>query len=135
LHGIPLSGKQSDAFPSGHALHVGAIASAATLLPPGIRNAIWVAGTVLVATRVMLLAHWATDVFAGLGLGVLLERGIRLFTKPMPTVAPRRAEGLRGQPSLRRGVPLSDRNRPSVVDARVVSQRPPQAVMPPPRIR
>jgi membrane-associated phospholipid phosphatase len=84
LHGIPFSGKQSDAFPSGHALHVGAMASAATLLPPGLRNAIWVAGTVLVATRVVLLAHWATDVFAGLGLGILLERGIRLFTKPIP---------------------------------------------------
>jgi membrane-associated phospholipid phosphatase len=84
LHGIPFSGKQSDAFPSGHALHVGAIASAATLLPPGLRNAIWVAGTVLATTRVVLLAHWASDVFAGLGLGALLERSIRLYTKPIP---------------------------------------------------
>jgi membrane-associated phospholipid phosphatase len=83
LHGIPFSGKQNDAFPSGHALHVGAIASAATLLPPGLRNAIWAAGTVLLATRVVLLAHWATDVFVGLGLGAFLERGIRLFTKPI----------------------------------------------------
>ncbi len=84
LRGIPFSGKQNDAFPSGHALHVGALASAATLLPPGIRNLIWAAGTVLVATRVALLAHWVTDVLAGLGLGALLERGLRLLTKPMP---------------------------------------------------
>ena len=35
LRGIPYSGKPNDAFPSGHALHVGALASAATLLPPG----------------------------------------------------------------------------------------------------
>jgi membrane-associated phospholipid phosphatase len=82
LRGIPFSGKENDAFPSGHALHVGALASAATLLPPGIRGAIWTAGAILAATRVVLLAHWVSDVFAGLGLGALLERGIRLFTKP-----------------------------------------------------
>jgi hypothetical protein len=46
LRGIPLSGKSGDAFPSGHALHVGALASAATLLPPKYRNTIWIAGTV-----------------------------------------------------------------------------------------
>src|SRR6201999_551248 len=45
LRGIPLSGKSEDAFPSGHALHVGALASAATLLPLGYRNTIWAAGT------------------------------------------------------------------------------------------
>src|SRR5690349_10475968 len=31
LHGIPFSGKPLDAFPSGHAMHVGALASAATV--------------------------------------------------------------------------------------------------------
>ena len=30
VHGIPLSGKRLDAFPSGHAVHIGALASAAT---------------------------------------------------------------------------------------------------------
>jgi undecaprenyl-diphosphatase len=34
LHGIPLSGKRHDAFPSGHAVHIGALESAATVLPP-----------------------------------------------------------------------------------------------------
>jgi undecaprenyl-diphosphatase len=85
LRGIPLSGKAEDAFPSGHALHVGALASAATLLPPKVRDADWVAGTVLVmTTRIVLLAHWFTDVVVGLALGVGVERGVRYLTKPAP---------------------------------------------------
>jgi membrane-associated phospholipid phosphatase len=84
LRGIPLSGKAEDAFPSGHALHVGALASAATLLPPKVRDAVWVAGTVLVTTRIVLLAHWFTDVVVGLALGVGVERGVRYLTKPAP---------------------------------------------------
>jgi membrane-associated phospholipid phosphatase len=84
LRGIPLSGRRSDAFPSGHALHVGALASAAMLLPARFRNAFWAAGGILVTTRVVLLAHWVTDVAAGLLLGIGIERAIRRFTKPLP---------------------------------------------------
>jgi membrane-associated phospholipid phosphatase len=91
LRGIPLSGKSEDAFPSGHALHVGAIASAATLLPLKYRNAIWGTGAVLVTTRVVLLAHWFTDVVAGLALGIGVERGMRLITRPTPLHRPPRA--------------------------------------------
>lgn len=82
--GVPFSGKSEDAFPSGHALHVGALASAAALLPPKIRKLVWAAGALLVGTRVILLAHWFTDVLAGLGLGVIVERLLRRMTKPMP---------------------------------------------------
>jgi membrane-associated phospholipid phosphatase len=82
LFGVPLSGNAEDAFPSGHALHVGGLASAATLLPPKYRNAIWATGALLVTTRVVLLAHWFTDVLAGLAFGVCLERGLRFLTKP-----------------------------------------------------
>jgi hypothetical protein len=82
LRGIPLSGKSEDAFPSGHALHVGALASGATLLPAKFRNVVWAAGTALVSTRVILLAHWLTDVVVGLGLGWTIERAIRHLTKP-----------------------------------------------------
>jgi undecaprenyl-diphosphatase len=81
---MPFSGKSSDAFPSGHALHVGALASAATLLPPKDRNLVWAAGTALVGTRIVLAAHWLTDVLAGLGFGFALERVIRVVTKPAP---------------------------------------------------
>ncbi len=80
LNGVPLSGKPNDAFPSGHALHVGALASAATVLPPSQRNAVWAAGTGLVLTRIVLLAHWTSDVLAGLVMGAALERFLRVFT-------------------------------------------------------
>ena len=80
LHGIPLSGKRLDAFPSGHAVHIGALASAATVLPPAQRNAVWAIGGSLVLTRIVLLAHWTSDVVAGLAVGVAVERLLRLLT-------------------------------------------------------
>ena len=80
LHGIPLSGKRLDAFPSGHAVHIGALASAATVLPPAQRNACWAIGGGLVLTRIVVLAHWTSDVVAGLAVGVALERLLRLVT-------------------------------------------------------
>ena len=78
--GIPLSGNRLDAFPSGHAVHVGALASAASQFPRKPRNAAWLAGSVLVATRILLLAHWTSDVVAGLAIGALTERGLRKIT-------------------------------------------------------
>jgi hypothetical protein len=78
--GVPFSGKRLDAFPSGHAVHVGALASAASTLPVRQRNVIWGIGAGLVATRVVLLAHWASDVAAGLVVGALTERILRLAT-------------------------------------------------------
>jgi membrane-associated phospholipid phosphatase len=89
--GIPFSGKALDSFPSGHALHVGALASAATLLRARTRNLVWAIGIVLVGTRVVLLAHWLTDVLAGLGIGVAVERVTRWMTRPMPIDGGRRA--------------------------------------------
>jgi hypothetical protein len=80
LHGVPFSGKRRDAFPSGHAMHVGALASAATILSPAKRNLVWSIGAGLVLTRIVLLAHWASDVAAGLALGGLTERLLRFWT-------------------------------------------------------
>jgi undecaprenyl-diphosphatase len=80
LHGVPFSGKSRDAFPSGHAVHVGALASAATILPPAKRNLVWSIGVALVLTRIVLLAHWTSDVAAGLALGGLTERLLRFWT-------------------------------------------------------
>jgi membrane-associated phospholipid phosphatase len=80
LHGVPFSGKKYNAFPSGHALHAGALASAATMLPPRQRNSVWAAVSVLVTTRVVLLAHWTSDVAAGFAMGVVLERLVRFAT-------------------------------------------------------
>lgn len=82
--GVPFSGKPDDAFPSGHASQIGALASASTLLPPKARNMVWATGAILAGTRVVLLAHWCTDVLAGLGLGVAVERSLRRLTNPQP---------------------------------------------------
>jgi len=80
-------------------VHVGALMSAATVLPRAKRNLVWTFGAGLALSRVVLLAHWASDVVAGLALGALAERLLRLLTgygasagatkSPRPT----RAEG------------------------------------------
>ena len=80
VHGISFSGKREDAFPSGHALHMGALASAAGALPAGPRRAIRALAVGLSLTRVVVLAHWASDVVAGFALGAVLERLLRLWT-------------------------------------------------------
>lgn len=75
--GIPFSGRPRDAFPSGHAVHMGALASAAGLLPPARRRLVRSIAAALSLTRVALLAHWASDVVAGFALGVAVERLLR----------------------------------------------------------
>jgi membrane-associated phospholipid phosphatase len=80
VHGISFSGKREDAFPSGHALHMGALASAAGALPAGPRRAIRALAVGLSLTRIVVLAHWPSDVVAGFGLGAVLERLLRLWT-------------------------------------------------------
>jgi membrane-associated phospholipid phosphatase len=76
-HGIPRSGKAYDAFPSGHAMHVGAIASAVSWISPKSAPLAWSLGGLVAATRIVLLAHWMADVLAGLAMGVVVERCLR----------------------------------------------------------
>jgi undecaprenyl-diphosphatase len=80
VHGVSFSGKSEDAFPSGHALHMGALASAAGALPPGPRRAVRTLALGISLTRVLILAHWASDVVAGFAIGAVLERLLRLWT-------------------------------------------------------
>jgi membrane-associated phospholipid phosphatase len=80
VHGVSFSGKREDAFPSGHALHMGALASAAGTLPVGPRRAIRMLAVGISLTRVVVLAHWASDVVVGFALGAILERLLRLWT-------------------------------------------------------
>ena len=80
VHGIPFSGKPNDAFPSGHALHMGALASAAGTLPAGPRRIFRTVAVGLSLTRIFILAHWMSDVVAGFALGAGLERILRLWT-------------------------------------------------------
>jgi len=80
LHGVSFSGKRKDAFPSGHALHMGALATAAGTLPPLPRRAIRTVAIGLSLTRIVVLAHWASDVVAGFALGAFMERLLRFWT-------------------------------------------------------
>jgi undecaprenyl-diphosphatase len=80
VHGISFSGRRDDAFPSGHALHMGALASAAGTLRAGPRRAIQALAVGLSLTRVVVLAHWTSDVVVGFALGAVLERLLRFCT-------------------------------------------------------
>jgi undecaprenyl-diphosphatase len=74
-HGIPRSGERWDSFPSGHAVHVGALASALDrFLPARWRLVLWPSAGALATTRIVLLAHYATDVAAGLLIGAMIDR-------------------------------------------------------------
>jgi membrane-associated phospholipid phosphatase len=76
-HGIPRSGNAWDSFPSGHALHLGAAASPLRqVIPRAFRPIVWPSVLALSASRILLLAHYPTDVIAGLAIGVALEKAI-----------------------------------------------------------
>lgn len=75
--GIELSGDAWDSFPSGHAVHVGAVARLATgMTPPRWRPLLWSGFVSLLASRVLVLAHYPSDVLAGLTLGVGIDRAV-----------------------------------------------------------
>jgi undecaprenyl-diphosphatase len=82
-HGVPRSGKPYDSFPSGHAVHLGAIAAAlARWTPRPWRSWIWPVTAALAGTRLALLAHWLTDVAAGLAIGIGLEAALWRRRRP-----------------------------------------------------
>jgi undecaprenyl-diphosphatase len=81
-HGIPRSGNAWDSFPSGHALHLGAIAGPLSrLMPKRLKPYVWAGLLGLASTRIMLLAHYASDVVAGLALGAGLGKAVRKITE------------------------------------------------------
>lgn len=58
-------------------MHLSAIAaSAQQLVPRHWRRALWSALGALAATRVMLLAHYTSDVVAGWSIGVLINKAV-----------------------------------------------------------
>jgi undecaprenyl-diphosphatase len=82
-HGIPRSGNPEDSFPSGHAMHLGAIAAALTRVAgPRVATSAWAAALALSTTRLLLLAHYVSDVLAGLAIGVGIESLIAGFSQP-----------------------------------------------------
>jgi membrane-associated phospholipid phosphatase len=81
-HGIPRSGDAWNSFPSGHALHLGAISGPlARLTAKRFRPLLWAGILGLASTRVMLLAHYTSDVAAGLVLGAGLGKAVRKVTE------------------------------------------------------
>jgi membrane-associated phospholipid phosphatase len=77
-NGIPYSGDAWDSFPSGHAIHLGAMApSAARLAPKSLRQLIWPTVFVLASTRTLIVAHYPSDVAAGLGIGLATNKAVK----------------------------------------------------------
>ena len=95
-HGIPKQGKALDSFPSGHAIHLGTLASALGRKLPRWRRPIWTAAAVLAATRVGLLAHYPTDVAAGLAIGAVLDHAVARESVRRPDAGRRRRRHGRG---------------------------------------
>jgi len=82
-NGVGKSGNAWDSFPSGHALNLGAIARPlARLAPSRLRPLVWPAIMTLAASRIFVLAHYASDVLAGFAMGRGLEYGIRRLFMP-----------------------------------------------------
>jgi membrane-associated phospholipid phosphatase len=82
-HGIPRSGDAWDSFPSGHAVHIGALAGPLLRAAPSKARPFLGAGLAgLAATRVLLLAHYGSDVLAGLLLGAGISAAVRRFIRP-----------------------------------------------------
>jgi membrane-associated phospholipid phosphatase len=77
-NGIPYSGDAWDSFPSGHAIHLGAMApSAARLAPKSLRQFVWPTVFCLASTRTLILAHYPSDVAAGLAIGLATNKALR----------------------------------------------------------
>jgi len=77
-NGIPYSGDAWDSFPSGHAIHLGAMApSAARLAPKSLRQFVWPTMICLASTRTLILAHYPSDVAAGLGIGLATNKALK----------------------------------------------------------
>jgi membrane-associated phospholipid phosphatase len=74
---VPRLGNAWDSFPSGHAMHLSAIGvSAQRLVPRRWRAPLWSALGALAASRIVLLAHYPSDVLAGWGIGALINKTV-----------------------------------------------------------
>lgn len=102
--GIPKSGNAWDSFPSGHAVHVGALAPAvARMVPKELRPLVWPFALALSGTRLILLAHYLSDVLAGLVLGVTINRLVaHLMGRPSASLPVSQTRAISTQPRLKR---------------------------------
>lgn len=75
--GVETSGNARDAFPSGHAVNMGAAAAALGWIYPEGKPLFWSVALAVASTRLAILAHWASDVVVGGLLGAGLECATR----------------------------------------------------------
>jgi membrane-associated phospholipid phosphatase len=74
---VPRLGNAWDSFPSGHALHLSAVAPSLQRLAPRRWRPLLTGGLgALAASRIMLLAHYPSDVIAGWGIGALINKAV-----------------------------------------------------------
>jgi undecaprenyl-diphosphatase len=73
VRNTPKNGAADASFPSGHAMHAGALASVLARLYPGASLPIWTICGLLAASRVAIFAHWPSDVLSGFAGGVAIE--------------------------------------------------------------
>jgi membrane-associated phospholipid phosphatase len=79
--GIPRSSGAYNSFPSGHAMRLGAAARALQRAHPEGRVLIWTIVGLIASTRVLLLAHWMSDVAVGTVAGITVEEIIHSLEK------------------------------------------------------
>jgi undecaprenyl-diphosphatase len=90
IAGVPRLGNAWDSFPSGHAMHLSAIAgSARRLVPRRWWPTLIGALGALAASRVVLLAHYPSDVVAGWGVGALINKAVGAAFKTAERAASR----------------------------------------------
>jgi membrane-associated phospholipid phosphatase len=77
FEGVPKAGRAYDSFPSGHTMHLGALAPAISRMAPQASTAVWAVSIGVASSRVFLLAHWLTDAVIGFVGGVVIERLLR----------------------------------------------------------
>ena len=87
---VPRLGDAWDSFPSGHAVHLSAVAaSARRLVPRRWWPTLIGALGALAASRIVLLAHYPSDVVAGWGIGALINKAVRAAFKTAERAASR----------------------------------------------
>lgn len=75
-----------NSFPSGHALTIFCVAAIATCLEPNLAIVWFIVAALLSATRVLLTAHFVSDVLIGAGMGLICSHIVLLhfFTRLAP---------------------------------------------------
>lgn len=99
----PFSGTRFESFPSGHATTVGALLMAIALLAPRYRLHMLVAALWLGFSRVVVVAHYPSDVIAGLSFGAWFSVLMAVVFSRYGLIFRQAADGW---PILRRPVPF-----------------------------